>query len=153
MRTHHLPIALAVLLAAALFAGGCSSGFQREWKSSAVSGATDGQRDDHVTGRWKGSWKSDKSGHSGGLRCVARKTGDDSYRCHFDATYALLLRFGYMMDMTADVREDVTYVAGEQDLGKSYGGLYEYEGESDGKTFRLNYKTNNDYGHFTLKRP
>ena len=58
-----------------------------------------------------------------------------------------------MMDMTADVREDVTYVAGEQDLGKSYGGLYEYEGESDGKTFRLNYKTNNDYGHFTLKRP
>jgi hypothetical protein len=55
--------------------------------------------------------------------------------------------------MTADVREDVTYVAGEQDIGKSYGGVYEYEGQSDGKTFRLNYRTKNDYGHFTLKRP
>jgi len=44
-------------------------------------------------------------------------------------------------------------VAGEQDLGKSFGGVYEYEGQSDGRTFRLNYKTKNDYGHFTLQRP
>jgi hypothetical protein len=139
-----------VLLTAATFACGCSSAFQREWRSAAE---TQGQPGDHLSGRWKGSWKSDKSGHAGGLRCVAHKIGDDTYRCKFNATYALVLRFDYMMDMTADVREDVTYAAGEQDIGKSYGGVYEYEGQSDGKTFRLNYRTKNDYGHFTLKRP
>jgi hypothetical protein len=149
----HTRLVVVLLLSATLYSGGCSSAFQREWKSSAATAAPEGQRDDHLTCRWKGSWKSDKSGHSGGLRCVATQIGDDTYRCRFDATYALLLRFGYTMGMTADVRDDVTYVAGEQDLGKSYGGVYEYEGESDGKTFRLNYRTNNDYGHFTLKRP
>jgi hypothetical protein len=145
-----LPSFFVVLLAAALFSGGCSSAFQREWRSAAE---THERPDENRTGRWRGSWKSDKSGHSGGLRCVAHKIGDDTYRCKFNATYALVLRFDYTMDMTADVREDVTYVAGEQDIGKSYGGVYTYEGQSDSKTFRLNYRTKNDYGHFTLKRP
>jgi hypothetical protein len=139
-------IALASLL---LLAGGCTSKFQSDWRRAAV----DSPADDHLSGRWKGSWKSDKSGHSGGLRCLVSQTGEGAYRARFDATYMLLLRFGYAMDMTADVREDVTYVAGEQDLGKSYGGVYEYEGQANGRTFRLNYKTNTDYGHFTLKRP
>jgi len=138
-----------VVLAAIVLSGGCSSAFQREWRSAA----TTTQPDDHLSGRWKGSWKSDKSGHAGGLRCVAHPVDGDTYRCKFNATYALLLRFDYTMDMTADIREDVTYVAGEQDIGKSYGGVYTYEGQSDGKTFRLNYRTKNDYGHFTLKRP
>jgi hypothetical protein len=138
------------LLVLAFLAGGCSSQFQKEWRSAA---AVDPATADHLSGRWKGSWKSDKSGHSGGLRCVATRTGPDTYRAKFNATYALLLRFGYAMDMTADVRDDVTYVAGEQDLGKSYGGVYEYEGTADGKTFRINYRTKKDYGHFTLKRP
>src|SRR4051794_3560806 len=132
-----------------LLAGGCTSKFQSDWKRSAVEAPAD----DHLSGRWKGSWKSDKFGHSGGLRCLVAPTGEGegAYRARFDATYMLLLRFGYAMNMTADVREDETFVAGEQDLGKSYGGVYEYEGQADGKTFRLNYKTKSDYGHFTLK--
>ena len=104
-------------------------------------------------GARKGSWKSDKSGHTGGLRCVATRTGEDTYRAKFNATYFLLARFDCQMNMTADVRDDVTHVAGEQDLGKSFGGVYEYEGTANGKTFRLNYRTKRDYGHFTLKRP
>ena len=141
-----------MLFAVALSAGGCSSSFQREWKRSAVADAG-AAADDHLSGRWKGSWKSDKSGHSGGLRCVVTPTGGDAYRARFDATYALLLRFGYTMDMTADVRDDLTYVAGEQDLGKRYGGVYEFEGQSNGNTFRPTSRTKHDYGHFTLKRP
>jgi hypothetical protein len=138
------------LLLAALLAGGCSSQFQKEWRAAAAdSGAAP---DDHLAGRWKGSWRSDKSGHSGGLRCVAVKTGEDTYLAKFNATYGLVFRFDYRMSMTADVRDDETHVTGEQDLGKSFGGVYEYEGTSDGKTFRLNYRTKKDYGHFTLKR-
>ena len=144
---------LPILLMTTLLAGGCSSAFQREWKRSAVADSGSRAAEDHLSGRWKGSWKSDKSGHSGGLRCIVTPTGDDTYRARFDATYALLLRFGYTMEMTADAREDVTYVAGEQDLGKRYGGVYEYDGESDGRTFRINYRTKSDYGHFALKRP
>lgn len=136
-------------LVALVCAGGCASRFQREWKRTAVAEAAD----DHLTGRWKGTWKSDKSGHSGGLRCIATRTAPDAYRARFDATYMGLFKFGYTMNMTADAREDVTYVAGEEDLGKSVGGVYEYEGQSDGKTFRLNYRTKKDFGHFTLKRP
>ena len=139
---------IVVLLLAAL-AGGCSSQFQNEWRRAAVAEAAP---DDHLSGRWKGSWRSDKSKHSGGLRCVISRTGEDTYRAKFNATYYLLFRFDYTMNMTADVREEMTYVAGEQDLGK-YGGVYEYEGTSDGRTFRLNYRTKKDYGHFTLKRP
>ena len=150
MRTR-VTIRLIPLLAALLsVAPGCS-GFQDQWKRAAVAQSSD--HPDHLAGRWKGSWKSDKSGHAGGLRCIATRTGEDTYRCRFDATYMLLLRFGYTMNMTADAREDVTYVAGEADLGKTAGGVYEYEGQANGKTFRLNYRTKNDYGHFTLKRP
>ena len=139
---------LVTLLTVTALGAGCASKFQSEWKTAAASAPQD-----HLSGRWKGSWKSDKSGHSGGLRCVVTRTGDDAYRAQFNATYALLFRFGYTMNMTADVREDMTYVAGEEDLGKNVGGVYEYEGQSDGKTFRLNYRTKKDYGHFTLKRP
>jgi hypothetical protein len=151
MRTR-VPTRFVLLLLAALLpaAPGCS-GFQDQWKRAAVAQAS--AQPDHLTGRWKGSWKSDKSGHAGGLRCIATRTGDETYRCRFDATYMLLLRFGYTMNMTADAREDVTYVAGEADLGKTAGGVYEYEGQANGRTFRLNYRTKNDYGHFTLKRP
>ena len=144
---------LPILFAVVLSAGGCSSSFQQEWRRSAVADGGSPAADDHLSGRWKGSWKSDKSGHSGGLRCIVSRTAEDAYRARFDATYALLFRFGYTMNMSADPREDVTYIAGEQDLGKQYGGVYEYEGRSDGKTFRLNYKTKSDYGHFTLRRP
>lgn len=144
-----IPI-LPFLVVLVALSGGCASQFQRDWKRFAVGEAV---ANDHLSGRWKGSWKSDKSGHSGGLRCIAARTEDGSYRCRFNATYAVFLHFGYTMEMTADVREDLTYVAGGQDLGKMYGGVYEYEGQSDGRTFRLNYRTKNDYGHFTLNRP
>jgi hypothetical protein len=146
---NHRPAHAVTLLTVLLLCGGCASKFQREWKSAAAASAPQ----DHLSGRWKGTWKSDKTGHSGGLRCVATRTGDDSYRAHFNASYFLLFRFGYTMNMTADLREDMTYVAGEEDLGKKVGGVYEYEGQADGKTFRLNYRTKKDYGHFTLARP
>lgn len=150
MQTRSIRSPLVLVLAAALLSVlGCSSQFQQEWKQSAIEGGGA----DHLAGRWKGSWKSDKSGHSGGLRCIVKRVDADTYHARFNATYALLIRFGYEMDMTADVQDDVTYVAGEADLGKSAGGLYEYEGQSNGKTFRLNYRAKKDYGHFTLKRP
>jgi hypothetical protein len=149
----NLKATLFLLSAATLLsAAGCRNQFQEEWKRGAVADGGAGGAD-HLAGRWKGSWKSDKSGHSGGLRCIVTPLDGDTYRAKFNATYALLIRFGYAMEMTADVQEDVTYVAGEADLGKSAGGVYEYEGQSDGRTFRLNYRTKKDYGHFTLKRP
>jgi|tagenome__1003787_1003787.scaffolds.fasta_scaffold18071118_1 hypothetical protein len=152
-----MPIRITTLLltaaAALLSAAGCSPQFQSDWKRTAAAEVPGQPPPDHLSGRWKGSWKSDKSGHSGGLRCIVTKTGDETYRANFNATYMALLRFSYSMDMTADVRDEETYVQGEEDLGKSYGGVYEYEGQADGKTFRINYKTNSDYGHFSLKRP
>jgi hypothetical protein len=152
MQTRRPSLLVLVVIAALLPAAGCRNQFQEEWKRSAAAEGGDAGAD-LLAGRWKGSWKSDKSGHSGGLRCIVKRADADTYHARFNATYALFIRFGYDMDMTADVQEDVTYVAGEADLGKSAGGVYEYEGQSDGKTFRLNYRTKKDYGHFTLERP
>jgi hypothetical protein len=149
-----LPTTTLLLIAAALvLAGGCSPQFQSDWKRTEAAEVPGRPPADHLSGRWKGSWKSDKSGHGGGLRCIVTRMGDETYKAHFNATYMMMLRFSYSMDMTADVRDDVTYVSGAEDIGKSYGGVYEYEGQADGRTFRLNYKTNSDYGHFSLKRP
>lgn len=127
---------------------GCSN-FNKEW-TKAASLAAPGDR---LTGRWKGSWKSDKSGHNGGLMCVARPAGADKYRLRFEATYLWLLHFGYTLTTEADPQDLVTYVTGEADLGSMAGGKYEYEGHADGRVFYLNYKTNQgDFGHFSLRR-
>lgn len=145
-----MPRPLAALSALTLLASlvGCSD-FNKDWKQ----GASLASPDDRLAGRWKGSWKSDKSGHSGGLSCIARRSGDDAYRLRFEATYLAVLHFGYTLNTSSDVQPDVTYVTGEADLGSMAGGHYEYEGHTDGRIFYLNYKTSGgDFGHFKLSR-
>ena len=134
----------------ALAACGCSK-FETDWRSDAVRKMAADR--DELAGRWKGGWKSEKSGHSGSLRAIVTKLDDDTYRARFDASWALLMRFGYEMELTPDRRDGVVYVSGEENIGNNLGGVYEYDGKADGKVFRCNYRTRNDYGYFRLTRP
>ncbi len=143
-------VASTLLLAALFLAGGCSR-FESDWRSPALLRAAPG--DDRFAGRWKGHWKSVASGHSGSLRCIATRLDDRTYRAHFNASYALLLRFEYAAQMAVEARDDATHFTGEADLGRLAGGVYRYDGHTDGRVFYCKYKSSNDHGYFKLTRP
>ena len=139
---------LCVLMA--LAACGCSQ-FETDWRSDAVRKVDAGR--DELAGRWKGGWKSEKSGHGGSLRAIVTKLDENTYRARFDASWAMLMRFGYEMKLTPDRQDGVAYLNGEQNIGEKFGGVYQYEGKADGKIYRCNYRTKNDYGQFRMTRP
>ena len=144
------PFVVALFLGACLLACGCSK-FESDWRSPALMKAP--QDADRFAGRWKGHWKSVASGHSGSLRCIASRLDQQNYRARFNASWALLLRFEYTAVMKVDQRADATYFAGEADLGKMAGGVYRYDGHTDGRVFYCKYESSNDHGYFKLTRP
>ena len=71
----------------------------------------------------------------------------------FHATFALVLQFDYTVNMNVEQRDDATHFTGQADLGKMAGGLYDYAGHADGKTFESTYRSGSDHGYFKLQRP
>ena len=131
------------------FLSGCS-GFEKKWKAAAGRPV----EVNDIQGRWKGTWKSEKNGHSGGLRAVITRQGEDTYNADFHATYGWIFRFGYSMAMTAQRGDETfTYFTGSADLGKLAGGVYEYDGKASGEEFFCNYRSKGDHGHFRMTRP
>ena len=164
-------LTLAILLA--LAGGGCA--FDRDWKRLAAAvpsdqavgvgvGAAEAAVPDPLAGRWEGTWTSETTNHSGKLRAIVTPAGDDAYRARFDATYFGLMRFGYAMTLTATPPEDgggggggdagsVTRFTGEENLGWLAGGVYRYDGTTDGHTFDCAYESKHDRGRFQMTRP
>jgi len=139
---------LLVLTFALLLTTGCSS-FNREWKATAAAPPAPGS----IEGAWVGTWLSDHNGHHGGLRAIITKLDTDRYHTRFHATYMKILTFGQAVDL--DVRQDGTNFtfSGAADLGKAYGGLYQYKGNSSPNGFYSTYNCSIDNGTFRMKRP
>lgn len=136
------------LLAILLQVTGCSS-FHREWREAGR--ASDATKP--YLGNWEGKWVSNQNGHSGKLRCVlAEQPGADRFRAHFRATYAKVLRFAYVAELTGAVTNGVVHFTGESDLGKLAGGVYKYAGEADGTRFECTYESKYDHGTFQMSR-
>jgi hypothetical protein len=146
------PLLLLSVLAlfAALPSAGCSR-FERDWRTPAIQKLSSG--DDRMLGRWKGSWKSAASGHSGKLRCVVTPVDEHTRRAEFKASFALVLKFEYTLDLQSEQRQDAEYFHGTADLGKLAGGVYQYDGHADGRTFYCTYRTKSDHGYFSMTRP
>ena len=144
-------LCLLFILTAFFLSAGCSR-FESDWRSKPLMNAP---ADDPLLGRWKGSWKSTPSGHSGSLRCIMTRVDDDTYRARFNASWALILRFEYAVDMDVEVRDGVAYFKGAADLGKAMKslGVYHYDGHADGKDFHSTYQSPKDKGTFQMKRP
>lgn len=142
--------ALIMLVAAAVFAAGCSS-FDRAWEKA---GDVDFMG---VEGRWIGSWHSDYNQHNGPLRClITIKDGEnDVYHTRFHAKYKLgflTINYPYDMDMTIKQDKGMFDFHGEADLGWLAGGVYKYDGNGTVDNIKMNYRANIDFGTFKLER-
>ena len=134
-----------LLLAMAL--SGCST-FHREWKQAG------NQRPpiDDITGRWRGVWKSEATGHQGALRCVVSKESPEKYRFLYRATWKTILHGTYAVHQDVQREGHVFKMRGGADLGKLYGGRYEYEGQATHTNFFSTYRAQGDHGTFQMTR-
>jgi hypothetical protein len=131
-----------------LLVSGCSS-FNGDWKKAAIVPATPGS----IEGAWTGSWLSDHNAHTGGLRAIITRREGDIYHARFHATYMKVLSFGQAVHLK--VKQDGTNFtfSGSEDLGKTHGGSYSYEGNSSPEAFFSKYDCPIDHGTFQMKRP
>lgn len=137
-------------LVALLCVAGCST-FDRDWDAAGAlhpAGSTD------ITGRWQGNWASNVSSHSGELRCLITRDSDRKlYHARYAATYLGVFHFNYDMDMTGQREGEWVKLSGQADLGGMAGGVYHYDAHANATDFFATYKSDEDNGRFTLKRP
>jgi len=145
LNTQFLLMALAIGL---LLTNGCSS-FNREWKAAAAVPPVPGT----IEGAWDGTWLSDHNGHNGRLRAIVTKLNDDEFHARFHATYLKTLTFGQAVNLSVKQNGTNFTFSGSADLGKLYGGIYTYEGNSSPKQFFSTYNCSIDHGTFRMTRP
>lgn len=138
-------MAVAVLLL--LMACGCST-FNRDWKEAAQQPTPS----DSIEGRWEGEWLSEVNGHSGKLRCLLLRAGDERCAARFRATYGKVFRFSYTVPLTVQPHYGGWEFNGQENLGRLAGGVYYYEGRASPTNFFSTYRSKYDHGIFGLRR-
>ena len=138
---------ICLLVASTCSLTGCA--FEREWQAAQGYAWPENE----LAGCWEGTWHSNWNGHNGGLRAIITKLNDDEYYARFHATYMRVLTFGQAVNL--QVKQDGTNFtfSGAADLGKTYGGVYTYEGNSSPEGFYSTYKCSIDHGTFRMTRP
>ena len=140
--------AFGVLLAGLLLGSGCRT-FNHDWKVAAANPAAA----TGLEGLWQGVWVSEVNGHTGRLRCVVTKGGDEAYRARFKAKYQKVLSFGYTVPLEVERTEGEFRFQGEADLGWLAGGVYRYDGRAGLTNFFSTYSCKYDHGTFRMGRP
>ena len=135
-------------MAVAIATGGCST-FNSEWRAAARQSPPP----DSIEGAWDGRWKSDHNGHNGSLRAIITKVDDQTYQARFRAKYMTVFSFSQVTRLSASRSEKAYEFAGENDLGKAYGGIYYYQGNATPDRFFSTYKCSIDHGTFQMTRP
>jgi len=138
------------LLAALLFAGGCST-FNYDWRA-----AQQPPPPNDLQGRWQGVWVSQVTGHKNELRCLVTKLDDATYQARFHAKYRkgwFTVTFNYTVPLKAVKTDDSFNFTGDADLGSLAGGLYHYDGHAAGTNFFSTYSCKYDHGTFQMARP
>jgi hypothetical protein len=127
---------------------GCST-FNRDWEKAARQSVPP----DSIEGRWEGKWLSEVNGHSGNLRCLVSREGDDRCAARFRAAYARVLHFSYTVKLEIQPHFGGWEFNGEEDLGKLAGGVYTYEGRASATNLFSTYRSKYDHGTFEMRRP
>lgn len=142
--------AAAGALAACLLmtAGGCGN-YNALWRQATTRPVEQG---DPLVGAWEGAWTSDVREDGGRLRCLIARRTDGRYDARFRATYWGLLTASYTIALTTEKLADIWRFNGQEDLGFMAGGIYGYEGYTDGVKFVCAYSSTYDEGMFRMKR-
>jgi hypothetical protein len=125
-----------------------SADFKRAWAQAE----NDGRAGGGIAGRWAGEWISEENGHRGALRCALVRLDGGRYRASFHARYAKWLRVCYSIELHASSAGERMQLEGDADLGRLAGGLYHYEGETDGRHWACTYHCRYDHGRFSLAK-
>ncbi len=150
MRTHTTRMLIPAIFAALLMLGGCSS-FQNDFEAEHAAPISPSG----ITGVWQGTWQSEKSDHKGGLRAIVTQTTPNIYHVRYRATFGPgdALTFEYSVDFPVQHQGDDYQFSGSADLGWAAGGIYQYQGHASSTDFFSTYKSADDSGTYTLKRP
>ncbi|MFI5337557.1 MAG: hypothetical protein ACHQ5A_12275 [Opitutales bacterium] len=143
---------VALLLAAVLAVGklaGCGFAGRSDWTAAPT---TREMPADLLEGNWVGTWSSNQREMDGALRCRVVKQGDGVYEARFDAVFAKYFSYESIVTLRVSSRTPAWVCAGEKDLGVLGGGVYKYQGRSDGSEFVCDYDSAYDKGTFRLKR-
>lgn len=137
--------ACALLLAAL---AGCAS-FERKWKGAKHSPTSQ----DEFAGRWEGWWKSVKHpDHGGRLRCIFTKLDGQHYRGDFRANWFVAASSYTATFQTKRAPGGRLRLAGEENLGWLFGGVYRYDGFVSPTHFYAAYSSRYDDGAFEMRR-
>ena len=129
-------------------ASGCST-FNHDWKAAATSPTPAGD----LQGRWQGVWQSDVNHHTGKLRCLLTRIGDNQYRARYHATYSKIMTFTYAVDLSVEPKDATFAIGGAANLGWLAGGEYRYAGTVTPTNFFSTYESRYDHGTFQMSRP
>ena len=152
-RTALATVVVAVLAVAALLRMNCISNFESQWQKVSTQPASAPAPVENLHGVWDGRWTTDSGDESGKLRAVIQRLDDGRYQAQFQAIYMQVIPFNQNVTLTVDdPSAKVWHFKGEQDLGWMAGGVYYYDGTSDGEKFQSTYTSEHYVGTFTMKR-
>jgi hypothetical protein len=107
---------------------------------------------DLLVGQWSGTWSSTTNGMKGALTCTVKQSADGTYTAAFKAIFGGLFTHKSTVALNVDASTDPWTFKGKEDLGFMAGGVYTYEGRSDGKEFTSTYDSTFDKGTFKMNR-
>ena len=107
---------------------------------------------DLLAGLWEGTWSSSSNGMCDTLRCTVARADDGKYTAKFEAVFGKVFTHRSTVTLTVEPAGDKWQFRGQEDLGLLSGGVYTYEGNSDGQEFYSTYDSAFDKGTFRMKR-
>jgi hypothetical protein len=107
---------------------------------------------DFLAGQWAGTWLSTTNGMGDSLRCSVTKSDDGTYTAAFEAIFGKFFTHKSTVTLNVEVDGTIWRFRGQEDLGLLSGGVYTYEGHSDGQEFYSTYDSALDKGVFRMKR-
>jgi hypothetical protein len=134
--------------------GPAPKGSMASWPAAAAgpSATATTRRADLLAGQWEGRWASSTKNLGGKLSCTISQVDQDHYRAAFLAQSPLGTQ-RYDVTLTVSRQEGRWNFQGSKNLGILSGGLYRYDGRSDGSEFQCTYDSAFDRGVFRMLRP